>query len=107
MYIVVMFFFVMYFSLVFSFFFFFLMIRPPPRSTRTDTLFPYTTLFQARPRAPSAAIHRGCGAGRTGAARDRRDSAKTPTRSCPPPSPRRAKRVRRARPRQAYRPDAA
>src|SRR3546814_4019004 len=22
------------------------MIRPPPRSTRTDTLFPYTTLFQ-------------------------------------------------------------
>src|SRR3546814_14750715 len=26
-------------------FFFFLMIRPPPRSTRTDTLFPYTTLF--------------------------------------------------------------
>src|SRR3546814_16975963 len=27
--------------------FFFLMIRPPPRSTRTDTLFPYTTLFRA------------------------------------------------------------
>src|SRR3546814_11021161 len=25
--------------------FFFLMRRPPPRSTRTDTLFPYTTLF--------------------------------------------------------------
>src|SRR3546814_13241915 len=25
-------------------FFFFLMIRRPPRSTRTDTLFPYTTL---------------------------------------------------------------
>src|SRR3546814_9675006 len=25
------------------------MIRPPPRSTRTDTLFPYTTLFRARP----------------------------------------------------------
>src|SRR3546814_4211514 len=24
------------------------MIRPPPRSTRTDTLFPYTTLFRAR-----------------------------------------------------------
>src|SRR3546814_16987605 len=22
------------------------MIRPPPRSTRTDTLFPYTTLFR-------------------------------------------------------------
>src|SRR3546814_12808301 len=24
------------------------MIRPPPRSTRTDTLFPYTTLFRAK-----------------------------------------------------------
>src|SRR3546814_18256343 len=29
------------------FFFFFLMIRRPPRSTRTDTLFPYTTLFRS------------------------------------------------------------
>src|SRR3546814_7327852 len=27
--------------------FFFLMLRPPPRSTRTDTLFPYTTLFRS------------------------------------------------------------
>src|SRR3546814_13319605 len=34
-----------------SFLFFFLMIRRPPRSTRTDTLFPYTTLF----RSPSVA----------------------------------------------------
>src|SRR3546814_17317261 len=34
-------------------FIFFLMLRGPPRSTRTDTLFPYTTLFRApagRPR---------------------------------------------------------
>src|SRR3546814_13720866 len=30
------------------FLFFFLMIRRPPRSTRTDTLFPYTTLFRSR-----------------------------------------------------------
>src|SRR3546814_13765900 len=30
-----------------SFCFFFLMIRRPPRSTRTDTLFPYTTLFRS------------------------------------------------------------
>src|SRR3546814_3158175 len=29
--------------------FFFLMIRRPPRSTRTDTLFPYTTLFRSAP----------------------------------------------------------
>src|SRR3546814_16745194 len=35
-------------------FFFFLMIRRPPRSTRTDTLFPYTTLFRSLP-APSTA----------------------------------------------------
>src|SRR3546814_20977974 len=27
--------------------FFFLIIRRPPRSTRTDTLFPYTTLFRS------------------------------------------------------------
>src|SRR3546814_19629611 len=33
--------------------FFFLMIRRPPRSTRTDTLFPYTTLF----RSPGGGLH--------------------------------------------------
>src|SRR3546814_12195292 len=27
--------------------FFFVMLRRPPRSTRTDTLFPYTTLFRS------------------------------------------------------------
>src|SRR3546814_3733536 len=30
------------------------MIRRPPRSTRTDTLFPYTTLFRSRPAAGAA-----------------------------------------------------
>src|SRR3546814_9288426 len=30
------------------------MIRRPPRSTRTDTLFPYTTLFRSAPTAVSA-----------------------------------------------------
>src|SRR3546814_7234254 len=34
------------------FFFFFLMIQRPPRSTRTDTLFPYTTLFRSLAPAP-------------------------------------------------------
>src|SRR3546814_7212998 len=34
-------------------FFVFLMIRRPPRSTRTDTLFPYTTLFRSRKVKPS------------------------------------------------------
>src|SRR3546814_2618029 len=35
---------------MFFFCFFFLMIRRPPRSTRTDTLFPYTTLFRSQQR---------------------------------------------------------
>src|SRR3546814_13504513 len=37
--------------------FFFLMIRRPPRSTRTDTLFPYTTLFRSR-HPPAGQQHR-------------------------------------------------
>src|SRR3546814_5492848 len=32
------------------------MSRRPPRSTRTDTLFPYTTLFRARPCARARGI---------------------------------------------------
>src|SRR3546814_7014298 len=33
------------------------MIRRPPRSTRTDTLFPYTTLFRSLPRpAPGSGL---------------------------------------------------
>src|SRR3546814_15994074 len=46
--------------------FFFLMIRRPPRSTRTDTLFPYTTLFRSRPRrdAGGAAAPEAGGRGR-------------------------------------------
>src|SRR3546814_7199304 len=37
-----------YDSLLLRVFFVFLMIRRPPRSTRTDTLFPYTTLFRSQ-----------------------------------------------------------
>src|SRR3546814_3226164 len=50
---------------------FFLMQRRPPRSTRTDTLFPYTTLFRSKPpfskrgRA-AASITPGCWPGRGG-----------------------------------------
>src|SRR3546814_15584677 len=41
---------------------FFLMIRRPPRATRTDTLFPYTTLFRSRRhRAATAAGRRLAG----------------------------------------------
>src|SRR3546814_12590680 len=51
-------------------FFFFLMIRRPPRSTRTDTLFPYTTLFRSGFRCDAGEKatqgRRGC-SGRAGA----------------------------------------
>src|SRR3546814_18827683 len=41
---------------MFLFFLFFLMIRRPPRSTRTDTLFPYTTLFRSLVTTPRRRI---------------------------------------------------
>src|SRR3546814_10128804 len=40
------------------------MIRRPPRSTRTDTLVPYTTLFRSRPprsRPQTSRCRRSCG----------------------------------------------
>src|SRR3546814_9421373 len=44
------------------------MIRRPPRSTRTDTLFPYTTLFRSRHRDCGRRRWRACGpAGRCAA----------------------------------------
>src|SRR3546814_4016884 len=53
------------------------MIRRPPRSTRTDTLLPYTTLFRSGARAATplatrfagAAVATGVGAGGAGAVR--------------------------------------
>src|SRR3546814_1867484 len=42
------------------------MIRRPPRSTRTDTLFPYTTLFRSlaqRHRGPCCGLWVSCAAG--------------------------------------------
>src|SRR3546814_6706457 len=38
--------------------FFLLMIRRPPRSTRTDTLFPYTTLFRSDRKQEDSLTHR-------------------------------------------------
>src|SRR3546814_4195932 len=35
------------------------MIRRPPRSTRTDTLFPYTTLFRSQVAVAAAAAAKG------------------------------------------------
>src|SRR3546814_937401 len=48
---------------MFVIYYVFLMIRRPPRSTRTDTLLPYTTLFRShprteRPRLGGVACHR-------------------------------------------------
>src|SRR3546814_9746118 len=45
-------------------YFFFLMIRRPPRSTRTDTLFPYTTLFRSSRSDPQASMTTGMIIGR-------------------------------------------
>src|SRR3546814_15967447 len=39
---------------IYTGFFFLLMIPQPPRSTRTDTLFPYTTLFRSEGLGPPA-----------------------------------------------------
>src|SRR3546814_1094131 len=44
--------------MIFDLVFFFLMIRRPPRSTRTDTLFPYTTLFRSQMTFERAQLHR-------------------------------------------------
>src|SRR3546814_2417542 len=38
---------------------FVLIIRRPPRSTRTDTLFPYTTLFRSQAKETACAVERG------------------------------------------------
>src|SRR3546814_7402134 len=52
------------------------MIRRPPRSTRTDTLFPYTTLFRSD---PGSDRHRYLPRSRCGAARGRGDAEASPT----------------------------
>src|SRR3546814_11546377 len=46
------------FCVVCSLIFFFLMIRRPPRSTRTDTLFTYTTLFRSLPQIARQVLQR-------------------------------------------------
>src|SRR3546814_64644 len=50
------------------------MIRRPPRSTRTDTLFPYTTLFRS--------IIEACRIYREGAGRDAQKAARKPHAFC-------------------------
>src|SRR3546814_6032344 len=52
------------------------MIRRPPRSTRTDTLFPYTTLFRSPGATRPSSAPRGC-APRLQALSHRRRQART------------------------------
>src|SRR3546814_1226354 len=65
------------------------MIRRPPRSTRTDTLFPYTTLFRSGPAALRCTSRKAAApvAGFSGAARwsPRRAAAPRPPRAARPP----------------------
>src|SRR3546814_3189070 len=56
---------------------FFLMIRRPPRSTRTDTLFPYTTLFRSARRRSAG----GAGGAAAGSARRRSGGGARPDRA--------------------------
>src|SRR3546814_16934098 len=58
--------------------FFCLMIRRPPRSTRTDTLFPYTTLFRSPPEGGSRSLKADWQAGHhsRGSSHDFRTSAR-------------------------------
>src|SRR3546814_9294520 len=58
---------------------FFLMIRRPPRSTRTDTLFPYTTLFRSPSRVGYAQSLSSC---RTGPGDDRRAGQAAALQNC-------------------------
>src|SRR3546814_15573850 len=110
--------------------FFFLMIRRPPRSTRTDTLFPYTTRFRSqqvvafdgrgrvgdrvraargkgeREQGGRHALHRRCSfMDRGGGVRGLAGPAATTARPRPPPMPPAAGSKRGGRPStRAYRP---
>src|SRR3546814_9833612 len=61
--------------------FFFLMIRRPPRSTRTDTLFPYTTLFRST-RRQQARKRNGRSAGPCGPYRQGRRLGRAASGQC-------------------------
>src|SRR3546814_20003551 len=61
---------------MYIFFFFFLIIPLPPRSTRTDTLFPYTTLFRSE--QADRCLHAVAALGRRGRAGGFRQGAGRP-----------------------------
>src|SRR3546814_14036166 len=72
----------------YAYVFFVSMIRRPPRSTRTDTLFPYTTLFRS---ARAQAVGR-----RETARRDRADAAQESAAADPRRSDERARQPHRS-----------
>src|SRR3546814_6658998 len=62
--------------------FFFLIIRRPPRSTRTDTLFPCTTLFRSKAvERGGARARRSCGQDQGGGRRYRQGGRRQPSRA--------------------------
>src|SRR3546814_1436620 len=67
------------------------MIRLPPRSTRTDTLFPYTTLFRSSrspgPQATPPAALDSRVRGKTEMLQPRRDQPSSPAPSVAPSAP--------------------
>src|SRR3546814_20016884 len=63
--------------------FFFLMIRRPPRSTRTDTLFPYTTLFRSLPASSATALPAPASAAKTAAPAAEAPPVSTPAAAAP------------------------
>src|SRR3546814_9423738 len=65
------------------------MIRRPPRSTRTDTLFPYTTLFRAQPVPPPRDVLDAADSSRHADLRTQRERTRKRTLS---PTPRRSAR---------------
>src|SRR3546814_4678793 len=69
------------------------MIRRPPRSTRTDTLFPYTTLFRSEYRQAPEPWFGGVAHGRPPSRNRRPPRTLSACRQCPAPrDPRRAGR---------------
>src|SRR3546814_1260405 len=73
------------------------MIRRPPRSTRTDTLLPYTTLFRSRQKVADGLFPRNAGSLCDGfrhrlVERDAADLAARRARPAPPARPGRALR---------------
>src|SRR3546814_16530598 len=72
---------IIYIAIYMFYLFVFLMIRRPPRSTLTDTLFPYTTLFRSGAGAVRALCPAYCRSDGPGTAGEHRDPGVQPVRA--------------------------